>query len=183
MIFGLFRSRNRNAEIVGRLYVGLAEAARAPWLYRDLGIPDTVDGRFEALTVHAFLVLRRLAELPAPADDLAKDLIDTIFRHFDAALREMGVGDISVPKKMKTIASAFFGRSKAYEEAWGGEASLEQALARNIYGGSPPAGGEVALLSAYLRESAARLSGLGFDDFVAARLPFRDAGPGGVCRP
>ncbi len=180
MIFGLFRSRNRNAEIIGRLYGGLAEAARAPWLYRDLAIPDTVDGRFEALTVHAFLVLRRLGQMPAPADDLAKDLVDAIFRHFDAALREMGVGDISVPKKMKTIASAFFGRSKAYEDAWGDKAALEQALARNIYGGSPPAGDEVGRLSAYLRDSAARLAGLGFDDFVAGRLPFRDAGPSGV---
>ncbi|MEJ1936978.1 ubiquinol-cytochrome C chaperone family protein [Nostoc sp. NIES-2111] len=79
MIFGLFRGRDRNLAIVDGLYAAVAEASRNPALYRDLGVPDTIDGRFDSLVLHAFLVMRRLRELPAPADELAQDLVNAIF--------------------------------------------------------------------------------------------------------
>jgi cytochrome b pre-mRNA-processing protein 3 len=172
MIFGLFRGRDRNLAIVDGLYAAVAEASRNPALYRDLGVPDTVDGRFDSLTLHAFLVMRRLRELPAPADDLAQDLVNAIFRQFDAALRELGVGDLTVPKRMKDMAAAFAGRSKAYEEAFGDDAALSTALRRNVYGTAPAGPGQAEALLRYVRESAARLAGQTFDDFVAARPAF-----------
>lgn len=135
MILGLFRS-TRNA-VIDRLYVAVVDASRQPALYLQLGIPDTFEGRFESLTLHVVLVLRRLRDGPAPGPDMAQHLVDTLFRHFDRTLREMGVGDTSVPKRMRQMAEAFLGRSAAYDEAIraGGEA-LAGALQRNVYGGS-----------------------------------------------
>ncbi len=176
MILGLFRRRDPNAAIVDGLYLALSDAARRPGFYAELGVPDTVEGRFDLLTLHVFVALRRLKALPDPAGDLAQDLVDAVFRHFDMALRELGVGDISVPKRMKTLASAFYGRGKAYEQAVaatsGGDALLAEALARNLYANKPAVADAPALMAGYVRASIAALDGAGFDDFVAARLPF-----------
>lgn len=172
MIFGLFGRRSRNAAIVGRLYEAVADASRRPEFYRDLGVPDTVEGRFEMLTLHAHLVVRRLRALPDPASDLAQDLVDSIFAHFDAALRELGVGDISVPKRMKTMASAFLGRSRAYEEALSTGSGLTSALARNVFANAPGDAQAPEWLDAYVVGAISRMDGLGLDDFVAGRVAF-----------
>lgn len=173
MIFGLFRRREGNVAVVERLYGLLAQTARDPVPYRDLGVPDTFEGRFEMLTLAATLVLRRLAELPAPAAELARDLADTIFREFDRALRESGVGDLGVPKKMKTLASAFYGRAHAYQEALAGPApALEQALLRNVFAGAPDRESSAEALAHWTREASAALAMIGFQDIVAGRLPF-----------
>lgn len=178
MILGLFRGRDRNLAIVDGLYAAVAEASRNPVLYRDLGVPDTLDGRFDSLTLHAFLVIRRLRELPPPADDLAQDLVNAIFRQFDAALRELGVGDITVPKRMKDMAAAFAGRTKAYDESFGDDAALMAALRRNVYGADGAGPGQAEAMLRYVRQSATLLGGQTFDDFVDARPAFAVPGPG-----
>ncbi|MHB2166014.1 ubiquinol-cytochrome C chaperone family protein [Alsobacter sp. R-9] len=174
MILGLFRRRDPNAAIVDALYLALSDAARRPAFYARLGVPDSVEGRFDLLTLHAVLLLRRLKALPPPAGDLAQDLVDAIFKHFDAALRELGVGDIVVPKRMKTLAGAFYGRGKAYEDALvaGDDAALQEALSRNLYNGRPDPADAPRLMAAYVRDAAAALDMASFDDLVAARLPF-----------
>jgi cytochrome b pre-mRNA-processing protein 3 len=173
MIFGLFRRREGNVEVVERLYALVAETARKPEPYRDLGVPDTFEGRFEMLTLCATLVLRRLADLPAPAGDLARDLADTIFREFDRALRESGVGDLGVPKKMKTLASAFYGRAHAYQQALAEAGpALEEALLRNVFGGAAEHRSGAAALAGWTREAAVALDRTGFEDIVAGRVPF-----------
>jgi cytochrome b pre-mRNA-processing protein 3 len=116
MILGLFRNDPR-APLVDALHRRVAAAARAPALYARLGVPDTVEGRFECLALHLVLVLRRLRRLPPPARDVAQDLVDAFFRHLDASLREMGVGDMRVPKRMKRLAQAFYGRAGSYDAA------------------------------------------------------------------
>ena len=88
----------------------------------------------ECLTLHAALVLRRLRDAPAPGPEMAQDLVDAVFGHFDRMLREMGVGDTSVPKRMKVMAEAFGGRCAAYEDGLL-SGSLARALARNVYAG------------------------------------------------
>lgn len=140
MIFGLFRGR-RNARIIARLHEEVIAASREPVLFRDYGIADSVDGRFESLALHGALVLRRLKDLPAPGPDIAQDLADMIFRHFDAGLRELGVSDIGVPRRMRDLAQAFLGRTGAYhtalnESAGTREAALSAALSRNVFGGT-----------------------------------------------
>ncbi|EIM29643.1 ubiquinol-cytochrome C chaperone family protein [Microvirga lotononidis] len=141
MIFSLFRKDPRRTTIA-TLYKRIATASRAPGLYAALGIPDTLEGRFEALSLHMVLVLRALRQLPQPADEVAKDLTDAFFRDMDASLREMGVGDTVVPKRMKKVAESFYGRAHAYDaplNADDGEA-LALAFGRNVYGGEAPAG-------------------------------------------
>ena len=140
MIFSLFRKDPRRTTIAA-LYKRIAMASRTPGLYAALGIPDTLEGRFEALSLHMILALRALRGLPPPADEVAKDLTDAFFRDMDASLREMGVGDTVVPKRMKKIAESFYGRAHAYDAPLNGsdEAGLALALGRNAYGSEAPA--------------------------------------------
>ena len=138
MIFGLFRGR-RNASVIGRLHADIVAAARDPVLFTDYGIADTIDGRFESIALHAALALRRLKQLPEPGPEIAQDLADALFRHFDVGLREMGVSDTGVPRRMRDLAEAFLGRANAYNEALAqpGAArhpALAAALSRNVFG-------------------------------------------------
>jgi cytochrome b pre-mRNA-processing protein 3 len=140
MIFSLFRSDPRRTTIA-RLYERVATASRAPGLYLALAVPDTVEGRFEALCLHVVLVLRALRDRPPPADEVANGLAEALFRDLDAVLRESGVGDAKVPKRMKSLAEAFYGRAQAYDRAFGvGEPELAAALGRNVTGQAPARG-------------------------------------------
>src|ERR1700732_2591415 len=135
MVFGLFR-RSANRQLIDRLSGEIVASARDPVLFTEYGIDDSLEGRFEAVTLHAVLVLRRLNRMDPPAPEIAQDLTDAIFRSFEIALREMGVGDISVPTQMKSIAGAFLARAAAYDMALrGGAPALKAALARNVYDG------------------------------------------------
>ena len=166
MILGLFR-RSSSEAVVRRLYAAVVTASRQPALYADLGIPDTFEGRFESLTLHAVLTLRRLQDCEAPGPALAQDLVDTVFAHFDRTLREMGVGDTSVPKRMKVMAEAFLGRSAAYAEALGGAPhSLAATLARNT------GARDTEALAHYVTSSAAALAAQPLQGFIDGILPF-----------
>lgn len=142
MIFSLFRKNPRRTAIAV-LYARIATASRAPGLYTALGIPDTLEGRFEALSLHMILVLRALRNHPAPASDVASDLTDAFFQDLDAAHREMGIGDTTVPKRMKKLAGSFYGRTDAYEAPLNAtdEAALAAVLGRNACGTDAPAVG------------------------------------------
>lgn len=153
MILGFFRPDSRPA--VETLYRRIAAASRHPALYLHLGVPDTLEGRFEALTLHMVLVLRALRRLPAPANEVAQELVDLMFRQLDVSLREMGVGDTMVPKRMKTLAQAFYGRAQAYDSALESpdRSKLAETLGRNIREGGRPAEG----LARYVMASEADL--------------------------
>lgn len=140
MIFSLFR-KNPRRTTVAVLYKRIATASRAPGLYSALGLPDTIEGRFESLSLHMVLALRALRGLPEPAAEVAGDLTDAFFQDLDAAHREMGVGDTTVPKRMKKLAAAFYGRAHAYDAPLDAadEAALVEALGRNALGGDAPA--------------------------------------------
>jgi cytochrome b pre-mRNA-processing protein 3 len=140
MILRLF-GKDPRREAIAALYGRVAAASRAPGLYLQFGVPDTVEGRFESLSLHVMLVLRALRVLPPPADEVARDLADALFRDLDAALREMGVGDTSVPKRMKTLAEAFYGRARAYDAPLdaGDAKDLSESLGRNVLGREGPA--------------------------------------------
>ena len=140
MIFSLFRKDPRRTAIA-LLYKRIAEASRAPGLYAALGIPDTLEGRFESVILHMVLVLRAIRGLPSPADEVARELAEAFFRDMDASLREMGVGDTVVPKRMKKVAAAFYGRAHSYDGPLDGadQSALAEALGRNACGAEAPA--------------------------------------------
>lgn len=169
MIFGLFGKRNDRLAPVNALFARIAEASRQPALYLDGGIPDSFEGRFESLTLHVFLVLRRLRELPPPAADLSQDLVDACFAYLELGFRNGGVSDISVPKRMKKIGRSFYGRLQAYEAALAGDdaAAMVEALGRNA------APGEGAgKLADYARAAQLRLASLDLDAILSESEPF-----------
>lgn len=136
MVFGLWKRRKDMTPFT--MYQSIMDQARQPEFYAAWGVPDTIEGRFDMLITHAVLALRRLKAVdPSRAQEAAdrsQSLTDVLFKDLDRALRETGVGDVSVPKKMNKLASAFFGRGKTYGDALdaGDEAALADALARNI---------------------------------------------------
>jgi cytochrome b pre-mRNA-processing protein 3 len=114
-MFSFLKRNTRRQALIDGLHETLVLASRHPAFYSRMGVPDSIEGRFEMLSLHVILLLRRLSDLPPPAADLAQDCVDSFFRHLEIALREMGVGDVTIPKRMKTLASAFYGRVKTYD--------------------------------------------------------------------
>jgi cytochrome b pre-mRNA-processing protein 3 len=140
------------------IYGMIVTQAREPSFYRDLGVPDTVDGRFDLLVLHLWMVLRRFKSIEGDAK-LSQALFDHFCDDMDANLREMGVGDLSVPKRMQAFGEAFYGRATAYDLALvSGSEALAQALCKNILNGD---GIETARrLAAYAETAIASLTGL-----------------------
>ena len=133
----------RPAVLAGKaLYARAVEQAREPALYADLGAPDTVLGRFELYTVHVALLVRRLKGEGEQAAETAQGLFDAYLNGLDVALREIGVGDLSVGKKMKKLGRAFYGRVKTYDEALttGDSAAVAGLVSRTILDGKGDAG-------------------------------------------
>lgn len=153
-IKGLFK-RDPADGAAQALYRAVVEQARRPDFYRDLGVPDTLDGRFDMVVLHAFLVLHRLKAEGQAQGPVGQALFDLMFADMDASLREMGVGDLSVGKKVKQMATGFYGRVAAYEQGLdAGVAALGEALRRNLYGTVEPAQGHVAAMAGYVRRQA-----------------------------
>jgi len=121
----------------GAVYAQLVNQARDPWLYREAGVPDTVDGRFEMLVLHMFLFLFRLrqeSDYGRKYPPFEKEMIELMFDDMDQNLREMGVGDMSVGKKVNIMAEALYGRFQAYDDALESKEEVNAALRRNVYG-------------------------------------------------
>ena len=154
MIFNLFRRTPPEIDTIASLYGTIVAQARAPAFYQDYGVPDTVSGRFEMIVLHAVLLLHRLNAAPEPVRALGQAVFDMFCSDMDANLRELGVGDLAVPRTMRRIGEAFYGRQQAYEAALDAldRQLLAAALARNVFGTSEPVAG-AARLAAYVREA------------------------------
>jgi cytochrome b pre-mRNA-processing protein 3 len=156
MILARFR-RNSQARTIHALYGAIVAQARSLAFYADFRVPDTVEGRFDLIVLHLVLLLHRLERRADAARGLGQELFDAFCRDLDANLREMGVGDLAVPKRMQAFAEAFYGRQAAYLGALdtADERVFEKALARNIF----PAGNDAgaAQLARYARAAVTRL--------------------------
>ena len=155
----LFRRKNSLAEFASAIYARTAAEARQPALFEACGIPDTLDGRFDALALHASLMIDRLRREP-DGEVLAQEFFDAMFRHLDLTLRELGVQDLGVGRRIKIMAEGLQGRALAYRAALAGAPTpLAEVLRRNAYGGRPPVDEEaVAQLEAHVRRQAALLA-------------------------
>ena len=139
------RFRRDPRDTIGILYGAIVAQAKLPAFYLDYGVPDTVNGRFDMIVLHAALVLRRLSSEPAPARAVGQAIFARFCRDMDHSLREMGVGDLAVPKQMQRVAEAFYGRARAYEAALtagrrpgaGGGAREERPWGSRNAGGAP----------------------------------------------
>ncbi|MDE2133982.1 MAG: ubiquinol-cytochrome C chaperone [Alphaproteobacteria bacterium] len=131
MLNALRRSKVRQSP-AARLYAALVARARDPVFFARFGVKDSLDGRFDLVALHAWLVLDRLT---GADPSVSQALVDEIFAAFDAALRELGAGDIGMGKRIKKLANAFYGRLQAYSGA-ADEAAMEAALVHNLYRGA-----------------------------------------------
>lgn len=128
-----FFKDKKDKKATAYLYAGLVGRARHPVFYRELGVPDTIDGRFDLILLHLFLVTHHL-EMNLNEAALSRLLQEKMIDDMDRSLREMGVGDMSVGKKIKAMATAWFGRREAYGGALGaGKEQIEKAISLNVF--------------------------------------------------
>lgn len=177
MIFGLFGKKNNNSAIVKTQYELLTSAARQPFLYTDLGVPDTVMGRFEMLSAVLILYFRRTRRAQRAGQEIAQAIIDAFFEDIDHSIRELGVGDMSVPKRMKKLAGMFYGRLESYAKALERRDvdELALALARNFHPGVEPAP-DMLPLAIYLVACEASLELVDEADIEIGQLRLSAAG-------
>ncbi len=172
-ISGLF-SRKSDRQAAYDLYEQIRAQSRLPVFYTGYSVSDSLDGRFDMLVLHMFLVLTRFDERGREHPAL-RCLTDRMVDDLDAALREMGVGDLSVPKKIKALAKAALGRLEAYHRAVspgaGGDA-LEAAIARNVYRSDDAGQPAVIALAQYARTVTANLKTQEESDILAGRVHF-----------
>lgn len=178
--FNHFRKpRLAPADTIGAIYGMIVTQAREPIFYRDLGVPDTVNGRFDLLLLHLWLLLRRLRTGQSAAggsSELSQGLFDRFCEDMDDNLREMGVGDQTVPKRMRAFGEAFYGRVQAYDQAMesGGEA-LASAICKNILNGTGL--DQATRLAAYARACEAALGRTDEAALLRAAFKFPPAMP------
>ena len=161
------------------LYQRIVAQARVPLFYARYGVPDTPLGRFEMIALHAFLVMRRLKREGAAEAEVSQALFDLMFADVDRNLREMGIGDLGVGRRVKTLAKGFYGCIRAYEsglDAGTPGDALEAALARNLYAGSPPEAAMLAAVADYVRREDRALLLRRAEDVMAGRFDFGAAG-------
>ena len=136
------------------LYIALVQQSRKAFFYTECAVPDTLDGRFEIILLHVFLKLSALkAEGARP--QLSRYLLESLYNDMDRNLREMGVGDMGVGKRVKTMSRAAYGRLEAYTQAQPDDAQMEAALRRNVYRGADVAPEPVRKLLNYIRQYGA----------------------------
>lgn len=186
MIFGLFRGGPSPGTVA--LYSAIVSEARQVVFYASYGVPDTATARFDMVVLHMALVVRRLeadaavdapiagtGRRPVTARARVQELVDHFFADMDRSLREMGVGDVAVPKRMKKLASAWNGRIRAYDTAIlaGDAEALAAALARNVLADAKDRGGATALAT-HVLEAATGLAAQPLDRLLEGRVSWPD---------
>lgn len=174
MLFAnLFRRKDAQPDPAAELYAALVQKARDPKFYTDLAVPDTVDGRFDMVVIHAMLVMRRLRDKTDEVHVTGLRLFDLMFVDMDRSLREMGVGDMSVGKHVKRMARAFYGRAAAYEAGMDeSPEALAKAINDNLYRHGSPPEDAIAAVASYLTRASAHLAGQSVESIVAGRIDF-----------
>lgn len=176
-LFG--RERQANRTVTDALYGQIVAAARRPLFYSHWNVPDTPLGRFEMLSLHMFLFQHRMHGEQGISASIAQILIDEFFLDVDHSLRELGISDVGVPKRMKKLAKMYYGRTAAYADALerNDEVALVGALERNI---RPEVQGwaEAADLASYIRSVVGHLASQPSETICAGVLAFEAPAPG-----
>jgi cytochrome b pre-mRNA-processing protein 3 len=155
-----FSDRKGVRQAAERAYQRVVEQARQPIFFTELEVPDTLDGRFELICLHAFLYLYRLKSDRSRSAAVSQAFFDTMFTDMDRGLREIGTGDLSVGRHVKRMAQGFYGRIRAYQEGLERQEDtvLTAALARNLFGTVRESTGTIDTIVDYIRCAAGQLA-------------------------
>ncbi len=162
---------------VYRLYGQIVAQARNVEFYTIHGVADTVNGRFDLISLHAYIVMRRLKDIGEEGSQLSQDLFDIMFADMDKNIREMGVGDLSVGKKIKALAKSFYGRIKAYDDGIAEieGATLADSLKRNLYHDQEPADEQVQIIADYVLQEIQLSSNWDIEQLKKGSISFSSA--------
>ena len=174
MILKKFFRQDPLKETASTLYAAIMAQARQPVFYTDYGVPDTPQGRYELLILHAFLVFHRLKSTPEKTRETGQAVFDLMFTDIEMSLRETGVGDMGIPHRVKALAKAFYGRAAAYDEALEQDDTekLHDAIGRNFVGDGDATGPDAGRLSAYLLASVEALATQATDRIINGTVHF-----------
>lgn len=182
MISFPFRRFRRQQTDIDALYGMIVTQSRQPAFYAQHGVPDTVEGRLEMILLHLILVTRALKQAPAAetaetsqaSSSAAQALFDRFCSDMDGNLREMGIGDLTVPKQMKRVAEAFYGHAKAYDPALDRRdaVALAQAVTRNVFAAEGETPGGAGPLAEYMLQVQAALAAVEWNDIAEGRFTF-----------
>ena len=177
-MFQRLRFREDPRGNIRRLYGAIVAQARAPEFYTDYGVPDTIEGRYDMVVLHVYLVFRRLAEAGEAARARGQEMFDLFIEDMDASMRELGVGDLSVPRKMRAMAEGYYGRAGVYDAALldAADDKLAAALLRNVYAGNGNAKAGARRLARYVRHAEKRLAGTHAGEVENGAVAFPDPG-------
>ena len=159
------------------VYAAIVAQARSEALYRDHGVPDTVNGRFEMTALHVALVAARLQAEGEEGRALARLTMEAFVADVDDACRRLGIGDMGVPKHVKKAAAAVMERGKSYHALMVQQPSAEadplaDAMVANVWGGQPEAPADPRALADYVRRVAVSLDGQPGDRLIAGTVSF-----------
>ena len=172
------RNRARTQRIGRMLYDSIVAQSRAESFYRELGVPDTMEGRFELIVLHTHLVLERLRHDGHAGQALSRALIEAFVADMDASMREIGIADLGVPRRVKRAAAALFERSRAYaaaQQASGASDALPEALAEHIHVQDGASLNLPSQLARYVRHAITSLDQQPSRMLLDGRLAFPDA--------
>jgi len=172
-MFNFWIQRKQHKKAAAGLYEIIVKQARQPAFYKDMFVPDDVDGRFDLILVHAFLVHHRIKDEPK-AKQLGQALFDHTFKEMDKTLREMGIGDLSVPRHMKHMMKSYKGRITNYGQAAGDDKALAESLRRNLYRKLPSVPDDVlALIVGYINDNIAHLAEQDYSMIEKGHISFK----------
>ncbi len=169
-----WRARVRSNRTAAELYGSIVTAARRESFYSEHGVPDTPDGRFAMVIVHSYLVLERLQQTGGPGQVLSRALVEAFVTDMDDCMREMGVGDLTVPRKVKKAAGALYECAAEFRKAEqaGSEAALADAVHKKLLPFAPRSA--AASVAAYMRRATATLAACPDADLLSGRATFED---------
>ena len=166
--------KSKTRKVATSLYITVVNQARQPFLYTNLGVPDTFDGRFNMISLHVFLVLRRLKSNYTRSEKTSQALFDIMFADMDQSLREIGVGDLRVGKSVKAMAATFYGGVSAFEKALrdGSDVILIDAIKRNVFPKEQSVKTKSEKIAKYIHLLKLQLDEMSLDDILAGKLQF-----------
>jgi len=175
-MFKFYNKHKRLNHTAHEIYGSIVAQSRQPVFYADWNVPDTLEGRFEVLVVHMSLFIHRMKHSHKDGEALGQRVAEVFIDDIDGSFREMGVGDLAVPKHMKAASEAYLGRLLAYSAAFDGgcEDELQAVILRNIGGIDNSKALDIEKMAGYMTRSAAILSAQGIDEISSGTVKFAE---------